>query len=128
MYGKLIENKIIYAPSVKNDIFNYNSEYNREMLLEDGWKPVILAERIDGHFYTSSYRETNTQIREILEDITDEVKKQEKIQEIQQRISELKEVSLEEIRLNHTNSIEIINDIITGLEKTKEELEDVDNN
>lgn len=45
MYGKLINNKIEYAPSYikkgNEDIFNYNLESNSVMLIADGYKVVV---------------------------------------------------------------------------------------
>lgn len=125
-FVKLVNNKIEEAPVniIKDEVWicNYNLEENSEMLLQDGYKPLIEAEKIDGHYYSVTYEETENNIIEILEDITEEIKKQEKIKEINKKIEALKEIVLDEIRLNSKSSIEIINEIINGLEKTKEEL------
>lgn len=48
MFGKVINGELVKAPYyMKKDgkeIFGYNREDNVDMLLEDGWKPVVFSE------------------------------------------------------------------------------------
>lgn len=121
-YGKLEDNVLIYAPSIKDDIFNYNSDYNRDMLYEDGYKEIEFAQREEGHFYSVTWKETKNKIKEVLEDITEETIKQEKIKEIDKRIEELKKLFAESIVNDELSNIKIYQDVIKGLEDTKEGL------
>lgn len=125
-FYKLKDNIIEEAPvNVEKDgqwICNYNLECNSEMLLNDGYKPLYEAEREENHYYVISYEELEDRINEVLTDITDIVKRDEKIEEYNKRIEELKSYALEELRNGNSSSVKIINEIIQGLEDTKEGL------
>lgn len=121
-YGKLENNILIYAPSVKDDIFNYNSDYNRDRLYEDGYKEIEFAEREEGHFYSVTWEETENKIKEILEDITEETIKHKKMKDINDRIEELKKLFAESIVNDELSNIKIYQDVIKGLEDTRNSL------
>lgn len=78
-YVKLEDNELIFPPVniEKNGclICNYNYEGNYEMLLEDGWKPLIEAEKPEDE-YTLSYEEDEHEIREIIHIVTEEEKEE----------------------------------------------------
>jgi hypothetical protein len=62
-YGKLVNGVLELAPEniVKEDMTVFNYNLNTEMLLEDGYKPVMYAEKIASPFLTS-YNETQDNI------------------------------------------------------------------
>ena len=125
-FVKLIDRGIEEAPlNVEREdqwVCNYNSESNSEMLLTDGYKPFYEAEREPGHTYTIDYEELSDRINEVLTDITEEVHRQEKIKEIEDKIENLEKIALGELRLGNLSSVEAINKTIIGLEQTKGEL------
>lgn len=61
MFGKVINGELIKAPYyMKKDgkeIFGYNREDNVDMLLEDGWKPVVFSEPSPAYLQPVSYFE-----------------------------------------------------------------------
>ncbi|MBR1625512.1 MAG: hypothetical protein IJ681_00040 [Bacteroidales bacterium] len=66
LYAKFInENQIKYAPTNKGSIFNYDLDI--EAMTNDGYKPVIQAERPDNdRNYFITYAESNENITEII--------------------------------------------------------------
>lgn len=78
------EHSIKYPPINKGGICNYNLETNYEMLLRDGYKPLIEAERPEDE-YTLSYVETENDVREVIHIVTEE----EKAERERQRIAKL---------------------------------------
>lgn len=74
-YVKLIEGELEYPPVniCRNGqwVCNYNLEDNYIMLLEDGWKPLIEAEKPEEE-YTVSYEEEEDAIYEIIHILTPE--------------------------------------------------------
>lgn len=79
------DNKLEFAPSSTSNVSNYNLECNREMLLEDGWKPLIEAEKPTEE-YTIFYEEDEDEIREIIHILTPE----EIVEKEHQRVLQLK--------------------------------------
>ena len=66
LYAKFInENQLDYAPKNKGAIFNY--DLNTELILKDGYKPVLSAELPDtDRLYEISYVETSENISEVI--------------------------------------------------------------
>ena len=66
LYAKFInENQLDYAPKNKGSIFNY--DLNTELMLKDGYKPVLSAELPDSdRQYELSYTETDENIIEVI--------------------------------------------------------------
>ena len=66
LYAKFInENQLDYAPKNKGSIFNY--DLNTELMLKDGYKPVLSAELPDSdRQYELSYTETAENIIEVI--------------------------------------------------------------
>lgn len=130
-FCKLIDNTLEFAPRCTENVSNYNTESNLEMLLKDGWKPLIEAEREEGKIYNVTYEETEDEIKEILEDITEEIEKSKKIEEINKRIKELEDLFSNDILYNNGTSKEIYTEIINGLIETRNKimfsLEEIDN-
>lgn len=122
MYAKLIDNILELAPSYKNGILNYNSEYNEPKLFEDGYKKFIQAEREENHYYNISYQENTHEIIELLEDITEQVTKAKKVNEINEKIVVLKQESINELLYGNKENIKIYQDIIKGLIETRNNL------
>ncbi len=61
---------ISYAPKNLGEHLNFNK--NVELMLEYGFKPLVLAEKEDGKKYSITYKETKTQIKEIAQEIPDD--------------------------------------------------------
>ena len=89
-------------------------------------KPYTKEQRID--FIIQYNRNLGYQIEErqdklvalgYTEEEKQEIEKQNKITEIDYKISELNNESLEYMRKNDTKGLEVINSIINGLEETK---------
>lgn len=61
MFGKVINGELIKAPYYmkkdRKEIFGYNREDNVDMLLEDGWKPVVFSEPSPAYLQPVSYFE-----------------------------------------------------------------------
>lgn len=61
MFGKVINGELIKAPyymkKAGKEIFGYNREDNVDMLLEDGWKPVVFSEPSPAYLQPVSYFE-----------------------------------------------------------------------
>ena len=100
-YAKLISrSQIQYPPKnfVTEDgitIFNFDKDENA--LIANGYKKVVVAQHEDGKCYKTTYTETETQILEILEDITEEIEREDeekRKQEIQQLSLTKREVFL----------------------------------
>ncbi len=66
LYAKFInENQLDYAPKNKGSIFNY--DLSTELMLKDGYKPVLSAELPDtDRLYEISYIETSENISEVI--------------------------------------------------------------
>lgn len=80
-YVKLINNEIDFAPKNKGSILNYDK--NVELMLQDGYKPFIEAERpITNRFYHIEYEETSEQISEVI--VYDETQQEADEREAQQ--------------------------------------------
>lgn len=70
MYGKVDNGELIKAPYyMKKDgkeIFGYNREDNADMLLEDGWKPVVETSRPENMISpVKSYVENESEINTV---------------------------------------------------------------
>ena len=62
-YVKYIdETMVVLPPRNKDGIFNYNLD--TELLIEDGYKPLVEAEKPEGHDYKLRYTEEEDCIRE----------------------------------------------------------------
>ena len=93
-------------------------------------KPYTEQERI--HFIVVNNHQNGYQITETQEALEawgytqkeiEEQEKQRKIAEINEKIEELKQESVNEILYNNSSNIEIYKDIINGLEETKSTLQ-----
>lgn len=76
-YAKLVDNHLNIAPvnyTLENGriIFNFNSD--TELMLENGFKPVIVAEKPD-YPYVVTYEETENEIVEIITEDTEEIER-----------------------------------------------------
>ena len=81
-YAKLINGVLTFPPRNKDNVINYF--LNSEMLIQDGYKPLIEAIKPEG-YYKATYTEEENQITEVWIDNTEEVEAIEK-----QRIGNLK--------------------------------------
>lgn len=129
-YVKLIDNQLYYPPKNKENIINYN--LNIDLLIQDGYKELIEAEkpqtnrlhhieyieRVNTIEETIIYDETQSEAdeREIREE------KERKTLEIDNKIQELEQMSINEILYNNSENIKIYQDIINGLEETRSNL------
>lgn len=109
-YVKLINGVLEYAPKNKGSILNYN--INTELMLQDGYKPLIsVQEPQTNRFYHIEYSETENNIEEIIvfdeteeqaEERIAQTEKEQIIAEINQEIIELefrfKEIDIKRIR------------------------------
>ncbi len=69
MYGKLENDTLIYAPNPIIDNGNRIFNPSHKLLLERGYKPIIIAEYPqDGKHYKQSYEETETEIHTVWAD------------------------------------------------------------
>lgn len=62
MYAKLVNGKLVEAPYYQkredgSEVFGYNYDQNSAMLLEDGWKPVIVSDPSLAYLQPVSYYE-----------------------------------------------------------------------
>lgn len=62
MYAKLINGDLVEAPYYQrrednSEVFGYNYDMNKAMLLEDGWKPVVFSEPSPAYLQPISYFE-----------------------------------------------------------------------
>jgi len=69
LYAKLTNGVLHYAPSSTDHILGYNLESNRDMMLSDGYKPVIMLKNKDKFtdcegYYSFEFIETETAIKE----------------------------------------------------------------
>ena len=67
-FVKLIDEKTIeYAPNCTETVSNYNAESNAEMLLADGYKPLILAEMpTNDRMFDLIYEESSENITQVI--------------------------------------------------------------
>lgn len=75
-YAKIINGVLTFPPRNKDNIINYC--LNEEMLIEDGYKPIIEAIKPEGH-YKAEYVEEENRIVEVWTDNTEEVEAVEKL-------------------------------------------------
>lgn len=132
MYVKLIDGKIEEAPVNKDGICNYNLDVER--MIADGYKlfvPVTPPSEEEIRMYHYEYIENIDNIQEtIIYDETQEeaeerikrINKENKTNEINQKISELESLIIKELRLGNEENIQIYNEVIKGLEETKDNL------
>ena len=95
---------ILQKPYNESERLNFIIVQNHQL----GYKIVETQTELQAWGYTQEEKE--------------EIEKQNKIKEIDDKIIELNNESLEYIRTNDLKAIEIINDMITGLENTKKSL------
>ena len=104
LYAKLINKyQIEYAPQNKGSIFNYNS--NAELMLTDGYKPVVFAVQPNNdRFFEIQYIESEDNIQEIINYLeTEEEYQKRKMKEelqldIDLMISNINDLDLKRIR------------------------------
>lgn len=79
-YVKFISTtQIQYPPTnyvTEEGITIFNFDKNEAALTENGYKELVTAEREQGKSYRATYEEGETQVTEILEDITEEVERE----------------------------------------------------
>lgn len=116
MYIKIINGEIEQAPNNIDNIINANLDEN--LMRELGYKPLIKGIREENHYYNVSYQETDESIIEILEDITENVARASRHQIINEKISKLKDIMLNELVQGNDANVKIIKDVIEGLKLT----------
>lgn len=131
LYVKIQGDHIIEAPENYNGIMNYNLDV--ELMIADGWKiliPVVIPEDIDRLFHIE-YRENPNNIEEIIVwDETEEEaearnaadRKRNKTNEINNKITELNIMLINELRKGNKENIDVYNEVISGLEETRDNL------
>ena len=132
-YVKYISNvQVQEPPQNKDGIINYN--LNVELLIEDGYKPLVPAippteEEI--RMYHFEYRNNSSNIEEIvIYDETEEeaqeriarLDKERKTQEINFKIEELEKMAQYDILYDNKENIQCYKDVISGLEETRDNL------
>ena len=132
MYCKLIDNEIIEAPQNYNGIMNYNLDEG--LMRADGWKPLIPATtppETEIRMYHFEYQENTNNIKEIIvydeteQEAQERIKridKERKTEEINNKIQELEILSANEILYNNIENIRVYQDVIKGLEETRDNL------
>lgn len=104
LYAKLINKyQLEYAPQNKGSIFNYNS--NEELMLKDGYKPVILADKPNNdRFFEIQYIESDKNIEEVINytESEEEYSKRKNNEDIQLEVdlinSKINEIDFKRIR------------------------------
>ena len=132
-YAKLIsEREVEIAPQNNEEkgISNYNQDIN--MMLEDGYLPLYEVEApVTERWYELRYNQESAKIQQYVywleteeqyEERINQINKQQKIQELNKKINELKSMLINELRLNNIQNIEIYNEVIKGLEETRDNL------
>lgn len=131
-FVKIIDGNIVEAPQNYNGIINYNLD--EDLMRADGWKPLIPAEvppETEIRMYHFDYEEKTNEIDEIVVfDETQEeaiarkarVEKEQKTDEINNKISELETMSQYDIIFGNEENIRCYQDVIKGLEETRDNL------
>lgn len=131
-FVKIIDGNIVEAPQNYNGIINYNLD--EDLMRADGWKPLIPAEippETEIRMYHFDYEEKTNEIDEIVVfDETQEeaiarkarVEKEQKTDEINNKISELETMSQYDIIFGNEENIKCYQDVIKGLEETRDNL------
>lgn len=131
-YIKIIDGNIVEAPQNYNGIINYNLD--EDLMRADGWKPLIPAivpPETEIRMYHFDYEEKTNEIDEIVVfDETQEeaiarkarVEKERKTDEINNKISELETMSQYDIIFGNEENIKCYQDVIKGLEETRDNL------
>lgn len=131
-FVKIIDGNIVEAPQNYNGIINYNLD--EDLMRADGWKPLIPAEippETEIRMYHFDYEEKTNEIDEIVVfDETQEeaiarkarVEKERKTDEINNKISELETMSQYDIIFGNEENIKCYQDVIKGLEETRDNL------
>lgn len=134
IYCKLdIKHKILLLPPVEKDgIINYNLDIPR--LIADGYKLFVEAEYPEEPINRKNhieYEETETEIREVIiwEETQEEAderiaqeEKERKTQEINNKITELNIMLINELRKGNKENIDVYNEVISGLEEMRDNL------
>ena len=131
-FVKIIDGNIVEAPQNYNGIINYNLD--EDLMRADGWKPLIPAEvppETEVRMYHFDYEEKTNEIDEIVVfDETQEeaiarkarIEKERKTQEINDKITELETMSQYDIIFGNEENIKCYQDVIKGLEETRDNL------
>lgn len=132
-YVKFISNtEVQEPPQNKDNIINYN--LNIDLLIRDGYKPLIPAEYPGDQeirMYHIEYQNNPDDIAEIIvfdetqeeaEERVARLKKEQKTYEINQKIEELEKMVTDEILFNHEENVEVYREVIQGLKDTRDAL------